>query len=284
MNKQNGVSSFNLVAGQIVYWSAKDVPIERIRTISKAEGIEHNWPNYPAKMALRAALEQVFTAKDLLIRPANKDSLCVVREKQDSVGNIYYSECTFSIDSDYRSKEQSDDMSEEVRQAVQNHVDYFATLCPANRVTSCLRDVIAKHFHGTSLRPRGGLYFVPAGSIEQWSRYADQLMTLGIDVKRIQATNDIETGRAIYLGAVEELRERYRECKMKLAEIENQPSAHGRARRAKLWQKELERCEQAAKAIDNSFADLENQRSVLQTLQQDVAVEEATALLLGFTG
>ena len=160
----------NVKFGIITYWSLAGSNIDRLRDLMEPLGLESYIPEQTSPMvALREAMEAVYKSK--LIRRTKKKGFVAVSEERGEHENSYLNEASVSIGEEENlimgmgvSTDDSYLLREEYRKA-------RSTLTSAS-AGSMLAKIATGPLGGTTLRPTGGIYWLPGDILDKWKDIA----------------------------------------------------------------------------------------------------------------
>ncbi len=192
--------------GAITYWTlANNSDLAKLRDHWAAVGMDSLLPERQEGIAvLRAALAEHCLAEPVLIRRlANRKALTVVREDCGDAENEYRAVLRAEI---------ADDGS--IRTTPDNPLiaDRYAAWCnrlTAARLGSALAHVVSA-LGGITLRPAGGVYWLPAKALPDWATIAQGVETASLNCRPntvyvLRTHADPETVRAVRDGLAAEI-------------------------------------------------------------------------------
>lgn len=186
-----------------------------------------------ATACLKDALHEVFTERSVEIKPlAAADSFEVIRIQKGEYRNSYDHLFGVSVDDERRIS---------LRPYVADTADRIMAefnqqlgLLRAYSVTQCLTGIL-RSLGGTSLRPKGALYWVPPPHVGAWAEVAGVVDGCGFKkpnaVYLLRHQMDADAVRAVRDGIVNEVRVRSQEISREVLDPDNPLKARGLARR-----------------------------------------------------
>ncbi len=182
---------------------------------------------------LRDALGEVFTERSVEIKPCEEaGTFEIIRIKKGKSRNSYDHLHTCSVD-DQRAITLSPfaaDTADKIALEFNQQLGYLR----AYAVTQCLTGIL-QSLGGTSLRPKGALYWVPPHQVEAWSHIAHAVDGSGHPkdncVYVIRHQMDAGSLRAVRDGILREVFTRSKEIKEEVLSVDNPLGARGLAHR-----------------------------------------------------
>jgi hypothetical protein len=171
------------VSGAVTYWRLSWTDRERLRQTLIDNGLsEHLLPAARhATTVLRNALQQLYGGNGHLIRPLDGgDGWEVVDERKGVTSNDYAHILSARIHGvASRHIEASVTTTADQRSAIVARFDELNNRLHADAVAALLTRYVSGPCHGTSLRPAGGVYWVPEDKLPQWKRLVAAVETAG---------------------------------------------------------------------------------------------------------
>lgn len=194
--------------GAVVYWAGKDTDRKRLKAGLRSIGLEKFLPNKRTPdSALFNALKHTVRRSithDSLIQPLKKRSTNgyeVVRVTKGEQKNEYSPQFSARVNGETVVFDKEPSNSDNV----QEMYDHYRGLITGSALGACLVDICA-HLMGTSLRPSGGIYWIPEDAVGTWDDVADAVSSahpqgLGIDdmscVYRLRTLLDANAANAV---------------------------------------------------------------------------------------
>lgn len=155
--------------------------------------------------------------------------------------------------------------------ALRNAWHYEFTLCSANAVGAALAKAIDR-LDGYSLRPNGGVYFLPNWATDRFEKIAAAFNASGAsgrtDVHRMEVAHGDGTVRSVHQKITEQFRERVAEMRQELSEGLKK---RGRANRASEVQTMIEKASKYENLLDQSLAEV---RMELEQMHVQLTMEQ----------
>lgn len=172
------------VDGVVVFWSLSEhTSLPALRSGLESLGLGAYVP-HPRTVtnALRAALEEVYNTQTTLVRPTKgRDGFVVVEELREPNKNAYTplftvkpgeedagGEVPLVFSPAYSAYLMSPELSGKITEAFEHQ----RQLLPSANVTRSLTGILLNDLGATTLRPRGGLYWLPETSSQRWAAVA----------------------------------------------------------------------------------------------------------------
>lgn len=223
------------ISGAIVYWTAsKDTSANVLATNLQAIGLDKFVPA-PATdaVALKAAMTDLYAgatagAGTNLIRP-DRNGFSVVTETQGVFGLAHDTVLHARFAHGHLSLTPQDHPdAARLLSAIQSQLD----LVPTSSLTSALTSIVG-HLGGVSMRPTGGIYWIPQRSLEMWGKVIKAVQESGASaVYMAQTVADAESVRAVCAAIQAEVGAEVERIRHDLAE--GLTARSGRARSAQL--------------------------------------------------
>lgn len=160
--------------GVITLWSLSDqTSLPAIETGLKALGLEAYTPHARTELAaLRAALEVVHPGERTLIRPTKtRDGFVVVNEERREKGNDYrtaYVVRPLEDEAVVPSLDFEPHPGNDTAAKLLDEYERQRQVLPGNSVSKALIALLQHHLGATSLRERGGVYWLPGSKLPAW--------------------------------------------------------------------------------------------------------------------
>jgi hypothetical protein len=161
------------IGGAVVFWSIAEWT-DRSRLAARFAALELQAlvPDpRPAPAALRAALEEIFGAPRMLVRPlASRDGFAVVEEKRGLASNQYQTLLTARVvdgNPPALTFDPWDSRALSVESAYRTHLERVSAM----QVSATLVRFV-EWLGGTRLRPSGAVYWVPGHRLDDFARFA----------------------------------------------------------------------------------------------------------------
>lgn len=167
---------------------------------------------------LKAALEDVFDASSQLVRRTKKaNTFEVVREERGATENTYTHEFGAAVDPKTGELAFSQDLGWETDQKVRLAYEAQTDRVTASQVGRIMVDGVKECF-GTSLRDRGGVYWVPGDKLWLWLEIAQRVEACGLEnggnqTFLIRHALDQDALRAVHTAIVREVRSEARQAR-----------------------------------------------------------------------
>lgn len=180
--------------GAVVYWRTGD---SDARLVRDALGV-HCPPDEAPAALLRRAMTAEYADAQTLIRPlAGAGGCAAVREDRGASANTYRTTVAVSIDSAGVVEVDPVDEYDRVRRAIEQAAQVF----PSRRVSMGLVHA-TQAMLGVSVRPAGGVYYLPPAAVPQFRDIAERVEAAAIrsgetSVYLLRTPTDAETARAI---------------------------------------------------------------------------------------
>ena len=242
--KQNGVT---------VWWSLSDgTNVNLLREGFEAIKKSHLIPEVSENsQALRRALKTHFRGRDVLIRPIR--GVCgfaVVREDDSGKEMEYEEELRIMVTNltgghfsqfseNMRNQFASNPQEHPLRDAIKESYLFEKNLIPAASLGKILVQA-CRELNGIPLRPRGGMYWIPKSSIEDWEKIVAVVESAnrGNTTWKMRTSTDAESIQAI--------------CDSLIIQVENQlDNLEEELEHGSLGKRALETREREAKALDD---------------------------------
>jgi hypothetical protein len=167
----NTPTPFNVTAGGMTWWSLGQ---QTDPAILQNGLTQFGLPDYSPKprswpMSLKAALAEMFTKPEELIRPLKnrkRDGYTVVVEEKGVSQNTYTREVNASVDPESGRVQVTAGYADVTE--LQRLTNHFHRVLPSSSVSDMLTNIIHEQLGGISLKANGGLYFIPEDSIRRW--------------------------------------------------------------------------------------------------------------------
>lgn len=183
--------------GAIVFWLPGDQNLQKTSQGMESLGLKHYTPS-PRTQAdgVANALREVFKDQRFLIRPLNQEGHYVVNEEQRGENSNTYKPVyggwvkkgivEFPA---YNRNAQVD---------CQNAYMRLMGTCPSHHVTRALVGLTLSHLKGTTLKESGGVYWIPQGHVDTWTKVGEVYQGAGRSrIYTIRSVADADTARAI---------------------------------------------------------------------------------------
>jgi hypothetical protein len=201
--------SFNYsISGAVVYWTAsKQTQLDTLAAGLDAIGLGRFAPTAQSdSAALKAAMTDLYAGPTQgggtnLIRP-DRQGFSVVTETQGVFGLRHETQVhvTFRHNTLQVTPAEHPDFAR-ILSAVQAQLD----LVPTASLTSALTDIV-RHLGGVSMRPTGGIYWIPGRSLDKWRAVIAAVQASGASaVYMAQTVADAESVRAVTDAIVAEI-------------------------------------------------------------------------------
>jgi len=223
------------ISGAVVYWTAsKDTSANTLAANLQAIGLGKFVPA-PATdaVALKAAMTDLYAgatsgAGTNLIRP-DRNGFSVVTETQGVFGLMHDTVLHARFAHGHLALTPQDHPDAgRLLSAIQSQLD----LVPTSSLTSALTAIVG-HLGGVSMRPTGGIYWVPQRSLEMWGKVIKAVQDSGASaVYMAQTVADAESVRAVCAAIQAEVGAEVERIRHDLAE--GLTARSGRARSAQL--------------------------------------------------
>lgn len=195
----------NKLDGRIVFWKTVDSDKLRVEDAIK-DVIAYPLEDGPNAI-LRRALCAVYKQPTVLVRPLARDGFAVIEEVRMERGNEYRELLTAYYDEDASRIMLTDETR---RTLIEEAFAKEQGIVPAHRVATALVRVV-EAFRGVSLRPMGGVYYIPPHAVEQFEKIAQKIEAAGIGhgacescVYSMRTPTDEQTARAVIDAAIAE--------------------------------------------------------------------------------
>lgn len=271
----------NLVAGEIVFFSGSEAASGVLRAACSKHSIKHRWRELTVKRTLELELLKKFS--NFIIRKGSGDTWVVVSEQVDEFGNNYESTRQFLgvVDDagEWKVKVRSGKDSpfrtdSEMTQRVQARRGNVVGDC----VSRGLGDIARQYFYAVQLTRRGGSYFIPAGSIDAFNAWFDDLPSERCRVARVRCTRDDETAKAIMQSTVDELSKKYTAEKILLENIDARTD-RTEAQKVNDRRAAEKRLQNIVERIQRIQAEFAGQVDIMAKIKEEAETERAYALL-----
>lgn len=158
--------------GLISYWSLSSSDINRLRdSFEKLELVSFIPEQTTPLVALRSAMEQVFKGK--LIRRLKHKGFVAVTEQRGDVENEYQNEASIAIDeSDGESLIMGPNVSTDDADSVRTAYREARMILTPAAGGAMLSKLVVERMQGTTLRPSGGIYWMPGEALAKWREVA----------------------------------------------------------------------------------------------------------------
>jgi len=274
---------FDLVSGEIVFWSSTMTPLDRLENVIGLEPV--TWGTINKEDALKMALKETF-GKNVLVRRNEKlGAFVVVDETTTTDSNEYEASAIYKVEErlgyQWAVTEVCCTRSSIVPlDNIERSTNQYHDQVSAGMFSSRLGKVLESQFSAVRVRERGGAFFIPSSALEKFNTFAKSLEEeTGNVVYRVKCGTDPNTARAIIENARETLTEDYQAIKNELTQHElvtaGDTSKRSTNKRSRLM-KRLESVQATADAIQSAFAGSQN---ILDEVNEDVEALEALALL-----
>lgn len=199
--------------GFLTFWSAASFyHKQRLVDGFRMMGFEDLAPRSSTLDAsLRAGLKKVYPGQNYLIS-ANKGGLCVyeVKRGDKDEANDFRHLYTYWLDGEEHNCLQMDPYNQEEGRRVIDSFNQFCGYVTQDAVTAALVSIVIGKWRGVTLRPTGGVYWLPEEYDCDWTRMAAIVEGAGAigtpNVYMIRHRLDAEAVRAVRDGLIAEIR------------------------------------------------------------------------------
>ena len=270
------INEANVNAGAIVWWRLTDaVSVDRLAAAwTMAAHPMGLLPNRSSGFAaLRSALQDVSKGNRVLVRPLEGRIGFALVDEEASRDDLQYDvRVTVKLDDNedvglifsHAGGQESD-----IEKAFNARKGSYS----GGRIGSWLSDLAMHQCSGISLRPTGGVYFIPRDSVEQFRSYADALeMSSACTVYEVPAMESESAVKAILDALMAEAETEVEEIATDLAPDTHKKSLNSRKRRCEAMGKKLEAyADLLGDALDGIKAKLDvTHAKVVEALLDDI--------------
>lgn len=257
------------IAGAIVFWSFGAAShLNRLQDCLECHGFTKHCPERMTDgAALKAALAEEFPAHKVFPIVKDDNAFEVVRIREDDGQKNRY-EHVLSASVTLRKVETSGDVDEQ-NSRIQSSFDSLVSMVPVSQLTRCMVSIVSE-LGGMSMKPSGGVYWLPEQNWDRWVALVDDVTDCGsknrFDACRVVLdSNCIEAVRQALTNEIE------REAKA-IHETITDPESGTRA--AKTARKRAESLRDKILSYEDSFGLV---LSELHTAMDNATTIEATA-------
>lgn len=226
------------IAGAVTYWTlAEFSDARKLEEGFKALGLEGHAPTRPTHLvALKRALVEVFTKRKHLVRPLKSETFprfAVVREEAGH-DEIDY-EIIFRVEADDLDNLHFDNPDHPAVPAIDEAYRKQRGQVPSGAVGSALSR-LAHMLGGVRLRDSGGVFWLPAESMEKWNAIAGVVMSAADEgracVYRLRTAIDESTIEAVGDAITRDVEDSVADIRKKLGSQERASSFEKRKEEA----------------------------------------------------
>jgi len=176
------------VSGVVTYWRLSWTDRNRLEQALTAIGLPELLPDQRQPTTiLRNAMQQLYGGNGHLIRPlADGDGWEVVDERKGVQANDYGHILSARVQGETSASiEVSVTTTADQRDAIVTRYDELRDRLHADAVAAMLTRYVSGRCHGTSLRPAGGVYWVPEDQVAQWRRLVEAVEAAAVDANSV---------------------------------------------------------------------------------------------------
>lgn len=216
------------IAGAVTYWTlAEFSDSDKLSAGLEAIGLGPYAPVPPTPLvAVKRALVETFTKRKHLVRPLAGDKYAVVREEKRGSNDLDY-EIVFRVHADRTDNLSFDKPDHPAVPAFEAAYHQQRKQVPSGAVGSALAS-IAHALGGVRLRESGGVFWMPADSLDKWNAVAG-VVTVAADegravVYRLRTAIDDSAVEAVSDAITRDVEDSIADIRRKLKDQERQSS------------------------------------------------------------
>lgn len=177
-----------------------------------------------ATACLKDALSEIFTEKQVEIKPlAGTGSYEIIRVNKGEHKNSYDHLYCVSVDDERRVSLRP--LVPDLAQRILAGFNEQLGLLRSGQVTTCLVKILLRRLDGTTIGPRGGLYWLPPHHIDAWTQVAQVVEASGYrtesKVYLLRHLMDADAVRAIRDSIIHEIQTRSGEIRQEVLDQDN---------------------------------------------------------------
>ncbi len=260
------------ISGSVVFWNvAAETNMPRLQAeLEMIDEVEFLPGERTPFAAAKRAATKMYKRDHRVMSLAEEKRVTVERITYGEIENTYTQVAYILVDDSglqyVHCMSGSDEETEQLKQAWH----YEFTLCSANAVGAALAKAIEK-LDGYSLRPNGGVYFLPNWTTTRFEKIAAAFNASGASgrtgVHRMEVAHGDGTVRSVHQRITEQFRQRVSEMRQELAEGLKK---RGRENRASEVEGMISKAAKYETLLDQSLAEV---RAELQEMQTQLAME-----------
>ncbi len=180
--------------GGIVMWSLPEY-VERDAIKAAVTSVSPTYTELvpgprPPSAVLKEAMTEVFAGSHTLIRPLkSRNGFTAIKENRGENDNQYAGEFVAKVDevTEQLTFSSSDIRKDNVEKAYEAQKGKMNN----NELTALMIDILQNKLNGVSLRPRGGVYWVPGAQTEAWNKLREALANVDSSIKVYHFEHDV---------------------------------------------------------------------------------------------